>query len=196
MGKLNIIEKSSNTLRVSTLAPINQLKLTTMTTATMQNRTLQNHIKHSKGSKTVCVTTCLNFFNIPFDSYHYTSSDRNRDTYKSVLRRFGWSVRSKKSEFKALKSITMTQLRRNMKKSIYSCSDYFIVHGYQSKVGHLMVLNGNGETVIDTAEGSKWRIAGVSIVEPQVEPVATPEVVAYNNLSEAKNAIYLKYCNS
>ena len=176
MGKLNIIEKSSNTLRVSTLAPINQLKLTTMTTATMQNRTLQNHINHGKGSKTVCVTTCLNFFNIPFDAYHYTSSDRDIFTYKNVLRRFGWSVRSKKSEFKALKSITMTQLRRNMKKSIYSCSDYFIVHGYQSKAGHLMVLNGNGETVIDTAEGSKWRIAGVSIVEPQVEPVATPEV--------------------
>ena len=136
-----------------------------MTTATMQNRTLQDHIKHGKGSKTVCVTTCLNFFNIPFDAYHYTSSDKDIFTYKNVLRRFGWSVRSKKSEFKALKSITMTQLRINMKKSIYGNGDYFIVSGCQSKKAHLMVLNGNGETVIDTAEGMKWRIRGVSIVE-------------------------------
>ena len=59
----------------------------------------------------------------------------------------------------------MTQLRRNMKKSIYGNGDYFIVSGYQSKKAHLMVLNGNGETVIDTAEGMKWRIRGVSIVE-------------------------------
>ena len=138
-----------------------------MTTQTLQNRTLQNHINHSKGTKTVCVTTCLNFFNIPFDAYHYTSSDRDIFTYKNVLRRFGWSVRSKKSEYKALKSITMTQLRRNMKNSIYTVSDFFIVSGYQSRKAHLMVLNGNGETVIDTAEGMKWRICAVSIVEKE-----------------------------
>ena len=166
MGELNIIEKSLNTLRVSTLSPTNHLNSTTMTTATMKNRTLQNHITHGKGSKTVCVTTCLNFFNIPFDAYHYTSSDRDIFTYKNVLRRFGWSVRSKRSEFKALSgSSTMPQLRRNMKKSKYTSDNYFIVSGYQSKSAHLMVLNCNGETVIDTAEGMKWRIRGVSIVE-------------------------------
>ena len=59
----------------------------------------------------------------------------------------------------------MTQLRRNMKKSIYTKNDYFIVSGYQTKKAHLMVLDGNGETIIDTAEGMKWRIRGVSIVE-------------------------------
>ena len=140
-------------------------KQKTMTVETRNNRTLEDHINHNKGTKTVCVTTCLNFFNIPFDSYHYTSSDRNIYTYKNVLRRFGWSVRSRKSEFKALKPITMTQLRRNMKKSEYTENDFFIVSGYQSKCAHLMVLNGNGETVIDTAEGKKWRVRNVSIVE-------------------------------
>ena len=136
-----------------------------MTVETRRNRTLEDHINHSKGTKTVCVTTCLNFFNIPFDAYHYTSSDRNVYTYKNVLRRFGWSVRSRKSEFKALKPITMTQLRRNIKKSEYTENDFFIVYVAQRKEGHLMVLNGNGETVIDTAEGKKWRVYGVSIVE-------------------------------
>jgi len=132
---------------------------------THKYKILNEHINHSKGTKTVCVTTCLNFFNIPFKSYCYTSSNKNRHTYINVLRKFGYSVRSKKSEFKALKPITMTQLRRNMKKSKYTENDYFIVCGYQSKVAHLMVLNGNGETIIDTSKGSKWKIQKVCIVE-------------------------------
>ena len=132
---------------------------------THQNRVLNDHIKHSKGTKTVCVTTCLNFFKIPFDAYHYTSSDRDRHTYKNVLRKFGYSVRSKRSEFQALKYITMTKLRSNMRKSKYGKNDYFIVSGFQSKSAHLMVLNGNGETIIDTAKGCKWRIRAVNIVE-------------------------------
>ncbi len=136
-----------------------------MNTLTRQNRTINKHINHQKGTKTICVTTCLNFFGIPFDAYHYTSSDRNIFTYKNVLRRFGYSVRSRKSEFKALKPITMTQLKRNMKKSKYTASDLFIVSGYQRKCAHLMVLNGEGETIIDTAVGMKWRIREVSIVE-------------------------------
>jgi len=136
-----------------------------MNTLTSRFRTINEHINHSKGTKTVCVTTCLNFFKIPFDAYHYTSSNKDIHTYKNVLRRFGWSVRSKRSEFKALKPITITQLRRNMRRSEYTSEDYFIVDGYQAKTAHLMVFNGNGETVIDTAEGKKWRVRGVSIVE-------------------------------
>tara|TARA_R110000851_G_scaffold324515_1_gene491863 strand:+ start:261 stop:674 length:414 start_codon:yes stop_codon:yes gene_type:complete len=132
---------------------------------TRQHRELNDHIYYGKGSKTVCVSTCLSFFNIPSNAYTYTSSDKNIFTYKNVLRKFGYSVRSRRSEFKALKIITMTQLRRNMKKSIYTKNDYFIVSGYQTKKAHLMVLDGNGETIIDTAEGMKWRIRGVSIVE-------------------------------
>jgi len=52
-----------------------------------------------------------------------------------------------------------------MKRSDYTADDMFIVEGYQTKVAHLMVLNGEGETVIDTAKGMKWRILKVSIVE-------------------------------
>ena len=114
--------------------------------------------------KTVCVTTCLNYFKVPFDSYHYTHSKSNVQAYKNVLRRH-WSVRSRKSEFKVSKFPTMTQLRSMMKKSNYTDNDKFIVSGFQSKSAHLMVLNGNGETIIDTAKGKKWRIRDVAIVE-------------------------------
>jgi hypothetical protein len=132
---------------------------------TLVNRTLDKHIRHDGGSKTVCVSTCLNFFGIPDTSYHYTSSKGNVRAYVGVLRRFGYSVRSKKSEFKATKCPTMTELKRNMRKSSYTSSDYFIVCGQQKKSAHLMVLDGNGKTIIDTAKGMKWRITQVCIVE-------------------------------
>ena len=127
-------------------------------------KTLYDHIDHNGGRKTVCVTTCLNYFKVPFDSYHYTSSGSNIQAYKNVLRRH-WSVRSRKSEFKVSKFPTMTQLRSMMKKSNYTDKDKFIVSGFQSKSAHLMVLDGNGETIIDTAKGMKWRIRDVAIVE-------------------------------
>lgn len=134
-------------------------------TLTQKHTALDNHINHTKGTKTICVSTCLNFFNIPINGYSYTSSDKNIFAYRNVLRRFGYSVRSKKSEFKALKYPTMTELKKNMKKSSYTSEDYFIVNGFQSKKAHLMVLDGDGNSIIDTAPGSKWKIREVSIVE-------------------------------
>ena len=136
-----------------------------MTNQTALYQTINDHVKHSKGTKTVCVSTCLNFFNIPMDGYSYTSSHKNVNAYMNVLRRFGYSVRSRKSEFKASKFPTMTELKRNMKKSSYTENDFFVVSGFQAKVAHLMVLDGNGTTIIDTAPKSKWRIRTVSIVE-------------------------------
>ncbi|MDG1950068.1 MAG: hypothetical protein P8J32_04630 [bacterium] len=136
-----------------------------MTSLTNQHRQLKDHVQHGKGIKTVCVSTCLSFFGIPLEGYTYTSSDKNMKAHKNVLRRFGYSVRSRKSEFKAMKNPTMTQLKSNIRKSSYNENDFFIVSGYQSKTAHLMVLNGKGETVIDTAPGMKWRIRDVSIVE-------------------------------
>lgn len=132
---------------------------------TSNHRVLSAHVRHSKGTKTVCVSSCLSFFGIKPETYSYTSSEKNIQAYIGVLRRNGYSVRSKKSEFKAMNGCTMTTLRRNMKKSKYTAKDYFVVSGYQSKKAHLMVLDGNGETVIDTAKGMKWRVRLVSIVE-------------------------------
>ena len=136
-----------------------------MSDLTTQYRTLRNHINHNKGAKTVCVTTCLNFFNIPFDSYQYTSSYKNVSAYKNVLRRNGYSVRSRKSEFKVKLSTTLTQLKRNVKNSGYTKESLFVVHLVQSKTAHLVVINGLGEVIIDTARGLRWKVSQISIVE-------------------------------
>ena len=136
-----------------------------MTNVTNLHVKLNDHIYHGKGYKTVCVSTCLDFFGIPFDGYSYTSSDKNMMAYKNVLRRFGWSVRSRKSEFKSMKYPTLSKLRSTMKKSDYCDDQYFLVKVFQSRSAHLIVLNGNGETVIDTAPKKRWRVADVCIVE-------------------------------
>ena len=107
----------------------------------------------------------MSFFGVAIDSYSYTSSDKNMTAYKNVLRRAGYSVRSKRTEFKALKFPTMTSLKLEIRKSDYTDKDFFIVSGYQSKAAHLMVLDGNGDVIIDTAPKKKWRIREVSIVE-------------------------------
>lgn len=134
-------------------------------TLTQQNIKLRVHQYYHGGAKTVCVSTCLNYLGISPDRYHYTSSNGNVAAYKNVLRRFGYSVRSRKSEFRIKNSPTMTDLRKKLRKSQYTSKDLFLVHGYQSKKAHLMILNGNGETVIDTSLGSKWRVLDISIVE-------------------------------
>ena len=133
---------------------------------TSKYRTLNDHIVYNKrAGKTVCVTTCLNYFGIPFDSYHYTHSKSDVNAFKTVLRK-QWSVRSRKSEFKVKYPLpTMTALRKALKKSNYTEDDKFIVSGVQTRSAHLMVLDGNGETIIDTAKGMKWKIRDVSIVE-------------------------------
>jgi hypothetical protein len=59
----------------------------------------------------------------------------------------------------------MTALRSMLKKSKYTEDDKFIVSGVQTRKAHLMVLDGNGDTIIDTAKGMKWKIRDVSIVE-------------------------------
>ena len=133
---------------------------------TARNLSLKDHVYYkSNSAKTVCVTTCLNFFNIPINSYKYTSSFKNKEAYKNVLRRNGYSVRSRNTELKVKKGgITLTQLKRNIKVSNYTENDLFIVYLFQSKTAHLIVLNGNGNTIIDTAPKCRWKVLKVSIV--------------------------------
>jgi len=136
-----------------------------MTALTLKHRKLNEHIHTNGGHKTVCVSTCLSFFGIQPNQYHYTSSNGNRYAYKNVLRRFGYSVRSRNSMFKVKKRPTMTGLKQMLRKSEYGASDYFVVIGRQCKSAHLMVLNGNAETLIDTAPNSRWKIEDIAIVE-------------------------------
>jgi hypothetical protein len=137
-----------------------------MNTITKKHLHLQNHINLNGGSKTVCVSTCLSYLGISPDSYKYTSSKGNYKAYQNVIRRNGYSLRSKMTEFKVKKAnTTMTQLKSNIRKSNYSDKDLFVVSGVQSKTAHLMILNGEGKTIIDTAPNSRWKIRSVSIVE-------------------------------
>jgi hypothetical protein len=126
---------------------------------------INNHLRYGKGSKTVCVSTCLSFLGIDFNSYHYTSSDKTIRSWEGVIRRNGYALRSRFSELcKDGISTTMTSLKKNIKKKSYTKDDLFIVSGYQRNSAHLMILNGLGEVVIDTAPGKKWRIRSVKLV--------------------------------
>jgi len=130
------------------------------TDMTVFHRHLSDHITHGSGrKKTVCVSSCLSFFGIKPHQYQYTCG------WESILRRHGYSVRSRASELKMSKGrTTMSQLRTNLRRSSYGSHDWFAVIGAQQKSAHLMVLNGNGETVIDTAKGKKWKVYKVAKV--------------------------------
>lgn len=133
---------------------------------TQKNRKIKNHIKYNSGTKTVCVSTCLSFFGIEPDTYHYTSSKSNVYAYDNVLRKNGFSVRSKASEFKLKPHVTSkTDLLTNIRKSSYTEKDFFIVSCIQRTTAHLIVVNGLGKVVIDTSPNGRWRVRRVKIVE-------------------------------
>ena len=60
--------------------------------------------------------------------------------------------------------MTMTELKRNIRNSSYTGDHYFCVSGVQSGCAHLIVVNGCGETIVDTAKGKRWRVRSVDIV--------------------------------
>ena len=133
-----------------------------MTRETAINIQLSDHINYGSGMKTVCVSTCLNYLGIAPDQYNYTSSKSNTTAYENVLRKHGYAVRSRISEFKVKKfRSTMTELKQAVRKSGYTKADLFLVSGVQLKCAHLMIMNGEGEIVIDTAPKKKWKIKSV-----------------------------------
>jgi hypothetical protein len=133
-----------------------------MTAETIANKKIVEHIRYGNGIKTVCVSTCLNYFGIAPDRYRYTTSHRNMTAYHNVLRKAGYSVRSRITEFRVKKyHTTMTALKAEIKRSKYGKNDMFIVSGVQTKSAHLMIVNGDGNIVIDTAPKKKWKIRSV-----------------------------------
>ena len=107
---------------------------------------LTNHIKHKSGkSKTVCVTACLTALGVPFDGFQVTGT-LQKPNYLSILNRFGLSARSRKSRLP--KAATIGQARKTISK-LGEDAVYFVVvrgNGYC----HAMLLNGCGETLVDT----------------------------------------------
>ena len=136
-----------------------------LTPETIANKKIRDHIEYAKGTKTICVSTVLSFLGISPDDYTYTSSKKNRYVYEGVLRRNGYSVRSRMSELKLRKGSTMTKVRKALRKSDYGSKDYFMYLGYQKGSAHLILLNGNGKTIIDTAPSKRYKLESIKIVE-------------------------------
>ena len=141
-----------------------------MTQETAKHYKIKKHIEYSKGRKSVCVSSCLSYFGIEPYEYTYTSSKRNRYSYENVLRKFGYCVRSRASAFKVKKynKSTLTQIRRNIAQSDYTVKDMFLVLVCQRKSAHLIVVNGSGEIIIDTAPKMRWRVETVKQVFKEV----------------------------
>lgn len=103
-------------------------------------------VTHASGrAKTPCTTAVLASFGIHHSEFHYAE---NSKTVKSVLRRKGYSVRSRKSAFK-VKPYTTTVGK--LRSAIREKSGDAFARFYVGVVGHAMVLNGLGKTVVDTA---------------------------------------------
>jgi hypothetical protein len=120
-----------------------------------------NSTKHASGrGKTICTSAVLSSFGIHHSEFHYAE---NATTVKNVLRRKGFSVRSRKSALKVNAQTTIGQLRVAIQKIDGSTKNRY----YVGVVGHAMVLNGEGKTIIDTAPRKKDRrkVVHVSIVE-------------------------------
>lgn len=110
---------------------------------------LNDHIRTKGGNfKGVCVSACLGYFGIEPHQYKYTSSKRG-GAYNPILgiyRRFGWSVRSRKSTLiKGSKSVG------SVRKAIEGYTDYtdnvkYLIH----VAGHVLLLDSNGNTIVDT----------------------------------------------
>jgi len=120
-------------------------------------------VTHKSGRrKTGCTQAVLSFFGVSPDQYHYAE---DRTTVKRVLRRAGFSVRSRASKFGigAYLSVSIGQLRKQMAKK---CGDPRKRY-YVGVVGHAMVLDGTGRTVCDTSPRKRdaRKVTHISLVE-------------------------------
>jgi hypothetical protein len=108
---------------------------------------LSHHIVHASGkSKTVCVTACLTALGIPVDGFNYTGT-LNKPNYLSILNRFGFTARSRKS--KMPKGLTIGACRKAITKLGEDVVYFVVVRG--NGYCHAILLDGNGVTRVDTA---------------------------------------------
>ena len=106
---------------------------------------LTSHIRRPKSSKTVCVSHCLAYIGVPLTAYTVTSTNKCVTAYHGVLRRNGFAVRSRKSSVP--KAASVGGIRAAIRKLNDPAGTVYIVMVHR----HLIALNANGETVVDTA---------------------------------------------
>lgn len=111
------------------------------------------HIIHKSGRvKTVCVTACLTALGVPIDSFHYTGTLLD-NTRENILRRNGYSVRSRKSKIPKRCTIGRARLAiKDLKDPVGT--NYLIIVKNASihpKGYHCVLLDQRGFTIVDTA---------------------------------------------
>jgi hypothetical protein len=109
---------------------------------------LADHVTTQSGNfKGICVSACLSYLGIEPNQYKFTWSKKTGNkAVASILRRFGWSVRSRNSTL-----IKGTKTVGAVRKAIREYQDYTNDVLYYIHVsGHVLLLNSNGETVVDT----------------------------------------------
>lgn len=127
--------------------------------ATFQPTNIGSHASGRK--KTICTSHVLSHFGISYTQYHYSEG---KDTVKGVLRRSGYSVRSRASLVGLnRKSLTVTQV----KKSLIEKDGNPANHYYMGVVGHAMVINGAGQVLVDTdprTKGDRRKVTHINLV--------------------------------
>ena len=113
----------------------------------MATEHLSEVVTHASGRmKTVCTSAVLAALGISPDTYHYC---QNRTDMERIMRRAGWSVRSRLS--KVGKGRSIGQARKRI--AALGEDGYY----YVSIPGHAMLLDSKGRTVVDTAPRQRDR---------------------------------------
>lgn len=108
---------------------------------------LADHVKTGGGNfNGVCVSACLSYLDIKPNQYKFTWSKRTgNNAVHSIMRRFGYAVRSRKTAFKKAKTVSA------LKKAIASYTDLSADVCYYVHVnGHALLISANGDVLVDT----------------------------------------------
>ena len=113
---------------------------------------LSTHIRRPSGScKTVCVTACLTALGIPVDAFQSTSTTKNVTAYHGVIRRHGFALRSRKSSIP--RGASVGRARRAIASFNDPVGTVYIVRVR----GHLLLVDSQGQTIVDTDSRTRDR---------------------------------------
>ena len=108
---------------------------------------LADHVRTDGGNfNGICVSACLSYLDIKPNQYKFTWSKRTGNSaVHSIMRRFGYAVRSRKTAFKKAKTVSA------LKKAIKGYTDLSENVCYYVHVnGHALLISANGEVLVDT----------------------------------------------
>jgi len=135
---------------------------------TLSTPHLSDHITHASGRrKTVCTSSVIAHFGIPPSTYHYSG---HMSDIKRILRRGGFSVRSRKSACKIPRRIAVRRFLPSVAKIrpvLRKLNDAADARYLVLVPRHVLLLDGNGKTIVDTdrRKVDRRKVQGVWVVE-------------------------------